>query len=193
MKPEHESQLLLLMGPTGVGKTTLMHGLEKLDKRFVYIRPYTTRPLREHESDKISVSDAVFDMLAKEGKLLLVNELYGTRYAPPRVAMDNAFRARCFPMLDWPVDRLSALESALPQKLFRVYVKPPDFETLANRLRGRPDATTRTNAARRELAALERGDFAGLIDLDVINSDGGSDATTRFIYEAYLGARRISR
>ncbi|HBD04983.1 TPA: hypothetical protein DCZ32_00830, partial [Candidatus Uhrbacteria bacterium] len=55
------SKLLLLLGPSGVGKSAIIDELSKLDSRFVYISPYMTRPLRQGERNKIAVSDEQMD------------------------------------------------------------------------------------------------------------------------------------
>ncbi|MBU4010588.1 MAG: guanylate kinase, partial [Proteobacteria bacterium] len=61
------SKFLLLLGVSGVGKSTLIRELKRLDERFIYISPYMTRPLREGESDKIEVSNEEMDLMISKG------------------------------------------------------------------------------------------------------------------------------
>ncbi|MBI2459148.1 MAG: hypothetical protein HYV53_01175 [Parcubacteria group bacterium] len=55
------SKFLLLLGPSGVGKSAIIDELSKFDNRFVYISPYMTRPLRLGEKNKVAVSDEQMD------------------------------------------------------------------------------------------------------------------------------------
>ena len=66
------SKFLLLLGPSGVGKSAIIDELSKLDSRFVYISPYMTRPLRVGERNKVAISDKQMDKMWARGELLSV-------------------------------------------------------------------------------------------------------------------------
>jgi len=67
------TKFLLLLGVSGVGKSTIIEALRKIDNRFVYISPYITRMLRDGEKDKIFVADSAMDETNKRGEFLVVN------------------------------------------------------------------------------------------------------------------------
>ena len=184
------SKLLLLLGPTGVGKTTVLVALKKKDERFVYASPFITRPLRQGETDKIAVSEAKLEELWREGQLLAVNELYGVRYGTPRGVIERALSSELFPVLDWPISRLSVMESAFPNRLFRVYIEPRSPQELEDRLTARGDdrSAQRLAAALDELRALSAGDYDTLIDYRVVNETGRTQETANSIYQNYLNA-----
>lgn len=183
------SKFLLLLGVSGVGKSTIIHELRKLDPRFVYISPFMTRELRSGETDKIPTTDAQMDEMERQGKLLVVNELYGIRYATPWEPIEQAFTREQFPLLDWPIDRLHIMRHAFPGKLFTVYVEPPNAETLRRRLAdGRDPKEKRMDAATAELATLARGTYDDLIDHRVVNSDGEAASVAYVIYHEYIRA-----
>lgn len=189
------TKFLLLLGPSGVGKTTVMQKLREMDARFVYISPYITRKLRTGEFDKVYVSHKKLDTLVADGKILVVNELYGVRYATPKEKIKRAFSAGKFPLLDWPIDRLDVMQMHFPDRLFRVYIRPPSLAVLRERL-GQDDRDTnqeRLKAATAELKRLRNGEYDHLIDYCVANPTGGSDAVAEAIYERYLAATDKSR
>ncbi len=176
------TKLLLLLGPSGVGKTTIVRALEALDERFVYVTPLTTRPLRPGETDKISVSVDELEELSRANKLVAVNELYGAKYGTLRGPIERALRVCRFPLLDWPIASVSGIQQALPQRLHRVYIEPPSLDALWHRLQdGRDPSGDRFARAESELAAFARGEYRNLIDHCVVNHDGEAEATANGI------------
>ncbi len=182
-------KFLLLLGPSGVGKSSIIQRLRQMDERFVYISPYITRRLRKGETDKIPVSEKKLDKLVRNGRILVVNELYGIRYATPSEPIEQAFAKERFPLLDWPIDRLGVMEVRFPQRLFRVYVEV-DTKTLRERLQAdaRDPTQSRLKAGLAELRRLARGKHDQLIDLRIANPDGEIDAVAKKIYQKYLKA-----
>lgn len=184
MKP---TKLLLLMGPTGCGKTTMARCLEDLDNRFKYIYSFTTRALREGEKDRVSVTDDEMTDLWSKHKLVVVNNLYGAKYGTPRAPIESAFETGCFPVIDWPIQRLHAMEE-FSDRLLRVYLKPPSVRVLADRLKERSDQEERLRFAETELRELEQGSFDKMIDLLVTNETGRCKELARTIHEYYMKA-----
>src|SRR3990172_3957019 len=82
--PRGITKIMAVAGPSGVGKTSLVRALIAIDRRFRYIQPYTTRALRVGETEKIHVSREDLAHLRHQGKLLMVNQLYGALYGTPR-------------------------------------------------------------------------------------------------------------
>src|SRR5438128_2145060 len=65
-------KLVLLMGPSGVGKSVILKKLRAKHSEFHFPRSATTRARREREGDDLYhfVTDAEFDRLLKENKVL---------------------------------------------------------------------------------------------------------------------------
>lgn len=183
------SKFLLILGVSGVGKSTVIKELQKLDRRIVYISPLMTRVLRPGEEEKMSISNEELDTMKRNGRLLAVNELYGVRYATPREPVEQAFRDEKIPVLDWPIEHLSVMQEALPGRIFTVYMEPPNLDVLRLRLAdGRDPNKKRLNAAAAELATLAAGSYDSLIDYRTVNQDGEASIVAQTIYQTYLQA-----
>jgi len=183
------SKFLLLLGPSGVGKSAIIDELLKLDSRFGYISPYMTRPLRPGERNKIAVSNEQIDEMWRRGELLVINELYGgIRYGTPRLPIAEALATGNFPVLDWPIDRLEVMAQAFPGQLFTVYISPPSIDVLRQRLAkdGRDADGTRLVGATEELQRFWSARYAGAYDYEIISEDGRVAEIAETIYSNYL-------
>lgn len=184
-------KFLLLLGPSGCGKSTIIRKLREMDTRYTYISPYITRPLREGEADKVSISDAEMDGMRARGELLVINTIYGIRYATPRTPITSAFASRRFPVLDWPVHRLSIMSDAFGyDQIYVVYVAPPSLDELHRRLQldGRDADGKRFEAGRQEWFQYEAGEFDDLINLRVTSEANRIEALATTIHANYLQA-----
>ena len=182
------SKFLLLLGPSGVGKSMIIKELIKLDERFIYISPYITRPLRDGEKDKISVSDLEIDDMQSRGELLVINPLYGVRYATPRTPIVKALSEGFFPVLDWPINRIQVMIEVFPKKLYPVYIAPPSIEVLAQRLAkdNRDLDGNRLESARKELEAFWLGKYKDFYNLSVVSENDDISNIASLIYVNYL-------
>lgn len=182
------TKFLLLLGPSGVGKSTIIHQLQELDDRFIYISPYITRPLRVGEQDKISITDKVMNKISERGEFLTINELFGIRYATPKLPIIKALRQKRFPVLDWPVNKMDIMHTTFSQKLFAVYIAPPSFKELRERISkdGRDVNGSRFKNARKELQNYWAGKYGNLFDLEVVNNTGKIVEVSKKIYRNYL-------
>lgn len=182
------SKFLLLLGPSGVGKSSIIEELTRLDSRFIYISPFMTRPLREREKNKISISGEEMDEMSGQGEFFVINELYGVRYATPRQPIEQALKDNNFPVLDWPISKVSVMTEAFPSQLYIVYISPPSIEALRQRL-ARDDRDTdghRLRSARQELEALESSGHLGIYDLEIISEENQVLKVAQTIYANYL-------
>lgn len=185
-----QSKFLLLLGPSGVGKSTIIRHLKAFDRRFEYVTPMTTRQLREGEKDKVHIPLEEMRQLEAEGRLLTINNIYGTYYATPKSIIDTALDEERFPVLDWPVQKMEIMRTTYPDQLFVVYVAPENTDELLRRLAldNRDTNGQRYALGKDELEHLHAGDYNSFIDLHVVNAQGHSEAVARTIYEAYCSA-----
>jgi len=182
------SKFLLLLGPSGVGKSAIIDELSKLDSNFVYISPYMTRPPRQGERNKISISDEQMDEMSERGELLAINQLYGIRYATPRLPILQALADGKFPVLDWPISRIQIMIQAFPNQLYSVYLSPPSIEALHQRLAkdGRDADGSRLQSAREELEAYWSSQYLGMYNFEIVTEENQTPQVAKAIYGNYL-------
>ena len=78
--------LVLVVGPSGVGKDTLIagarHALDN-DKRFVFVRRIVTRPVDAELEDHDSMDPETFRLMDEAGRVALSWDAHNLRYALP--------------------------------------------------------------------------------------------------------------
>ena len=71
--------------------------------------------------------------MQKVGAILFCTEIYGTIYGTPRYPIEAALQKGCFPVLEWPVENINAMQRLIA-KIFTVYLKPPSLHEWMRRL-----------------------------------------------------------
>src|SRR5690348_10034143 len=85
--------LLVLSGPSGVGKDTIIERMRERNLPFYYTVTATTRPQREtevHGVHYLFVSEDEFNEMLKQGELLENATVYGKSYGIPRAGVRAA-------------------------------------------------------------------------------------------------------
>jgi guanylate kinase len=179
---------LLLCGPSGVGKSTIIRHLKEIDKRFIYISPDTTRELRENEIDKFHVTKDLLEKNQKAGLYAHVNKLWDSdiSYATPVKPIIKALKDGNFPVLDWPVAMVESMSSLFP--VFVAYVAPPSEAELKNRIGkdNRDVGGSRALSGLSELKELREGKYCSVINSLHFNENNESVRVAKEIYDAYL-------
>ncbi|MDE1865359.1 MAG: hypothetical protein KGH94_01825 [Candidatus Micrarchaeota archaeon] len=168
------AKFLVIMGPSGVGKSTVMQRLSELDARFVKVKNHVTRPLRPGETERVSMPLSKLKEMRERGEVTQINHIYGDYYAAlPKKMINEAMRAGMFPMVDYKIPFLAELKVEFPGKIFSVYLLPPNFSIIRSRLMkaGRQVEKNRIEEDEREASSLDSR-YAGLIDLRLVNEEG---------------------
>lgn len=134
--------MLLISGPSGCGKSTLCRRLVE-DPRVVFSISATTRTKREGEVDGRDyhfLSKEEFAARIERGEFVEHAEVYGNMYGTLRADMNAALEAGQVFLVE--IDVQGALQlMALDVPGIYVFVAPPSFEVLRQRLEGRGSET----------------------------------------------------
>ncbi len=167
-------RLIVLAGPSGVGKSSVVARLRaELPDLFFSVSATTRapRPGETHGRDYRFVTPAEFDALIERGELLEWAEIHGglQRSGTPREPVERELASGRPVLVEVDLQGARAIKAALPEAV-TVFLDPPSFDELARRLAARgteSDAqlARRLETARAELAA--RSEF----DKSVVNDD----------------------
>jgi len=164
--------LLVLSGPSGVGKDAMLQRVLPRMSRLRRSISVTTRPARPGEqegSEYFFRSDQEFDRMLAAGELLESAQYLDYRYGTPRAWVEEQLRGGADVVLE--IDVQGALQvRRLHADAVLVFAVPPNWEALAERLARRQTETAadlekRLQAARRELKMLDRYDYV------IVNDD----------------------
>lgn len=167
------TRLVVLAGPTAVGKGTLVRALRERNPEVWVSVSATTRPPRPGEVDGVHyhfVTDDDFDRMVEDGELLEWATVHGVhRYGTPRGPVEERLAAGTPALLEIDLQGARQVKQAMPNALF-VFVLPPTWDELVKRLEGRgtEDAVERQRrlaTARDELAASDE------FDVHIVNDD----------------------
>jgi guanylate kinase len=155
--------VLVITGPSGVGKGTLIRALRERSPGLELSVSATTRRPRPGEQAGVDyhfLSDEEFDRRLEEGEFLEHAQYAGNRYGTLRSELERARDAGARALvLEIEVQGARQVREALPEAV-QVFIAPPSEEALRTRLVGRgaddPDQIERRLAvAREELAARD--------------------------------------
>ncbi|KAM3355572.1 guanylate kinase 2 [Capsicum galapagoense] len=167
---------IVISGPSGVGKGTLISGLMKeFPSMFGFSVSHTTRTPREKEQNGFHYhfSDrSVMEREIKDGKFLEFASVHGNLYGTSVEAVEVVADAgrRC--ILDIDVQGARSVKARSLDAIF-IFISPPSFEELEKRLRARATETEEQIQKRLQnaRAELEQGKSSGLFDHNLVNDD----------------------
>ena len=165
--------LVVISGPSGVGKDSVIDELRKRDGPWHFTVTATTRSPRPGEidgEDYIFLDTETFLEMRETGQLLESAEYAGRWYGVPRSQVAAALERGKDVFLKIEVQGAETIKAMAPEAVL-IFLAPASFEELAGRLGQRrteaPEETARRlDIARRELAQMDRYDYR------VINRDG---------------------
>ena len=195
--PPSRPFIVVLSGPSGVGKTVLCRRLLELDQRLVLSISATTRAPRGHERDGVDYyfwSESDFRSAVDRGHFLEWAAVHGHLYGTPRAALERELNQERYPLLDVDVQGGRSVKALVPDAVL-ILVAPPSREALEARLRGRKTDSEaviqeRLAGASRELGEWERYDY--LVVNDVLD-EAVKQAAAIIAAERLRVARRLSR
>ena len=180
------AMLVIVSGPSGVGKDTVIEALRGLPDGASrhYVVTCTTRPRRPYEIEGVHyqfLDPDAFQQLRASGGLLEANDVHGHWYGTPRRQVRRALRLGRDAILKIDVQGAAEVKQKVPDALL-VFLVPPSLEDLFGRLQARATETADQLDLRQRNAALE---LARQKDYDyvVVNETGQVDRTAARVDE----------
>jgi guanylate kinase len=167
--------LVVISGPSGVGKDTLIERLRELDPRLQYSISYTTRKPRPGEKDGVSyffVSRQNFEELVAQGFFLEHAVYNGNYYGTPAAAVEEARAAGRDILLKIEVQGAAQVRKRAPDGVF-IFIAPPSKEELVRRQELREGAVPDDDMVERLKIAETEMKHASEYDHVVVNDDLG--------------------
>lgn len=182
-----KGKVIILVAPSGGGKTTLARRLFKDFEQLKFSVSATTRPPREGEEDGkhyYFLTDADFDQKIKTGEFLEWEEFYGgKKYGTLRSEVDKKLKSGYFVLLDIEVKGAVNIKDIYGDESLSLFIQPPSIDILKQRLLDRGTEDDETLALRLERAKKELT-YADQFDQVIINDD--LDAAYAQVKEAVL-------
>jgi guanylate kinase len=162
--------LIILSGPSGVGKDSVLNQLKVSNSNLRFITTLTTRKRRPQEKDGVDyrfVSRDEFQQLLDKGELLESANVYGNWYGVPKQPIRDAFKEGKDIIVKVDVQGAATIKKIVPDAVF-IFLLPPEIEELGNRLRQRYTETPSEMATRLETACKEMENVI-CFDYSVVN------------------------
>lgn len=172
MKLNQNGLLIVLSGPSGVGKGTVRKALfESEGHNFTYSISMTTRAPRDGEvdgEDYYFVTREEFEKRIREGKFLEYAEFVGNYYGTPIDKVEENIAAGKEVVLEIEVEGARQVKQKMSDAVF-IFIAPPSFGALHDRLRRRGTEAIevineRLAKARRELRLMNDYDYIVIND-----------------------------
>jgi guanylate kinase len=174
--PEQTALLVVISGPSGVGKDSVLRGLRERGLPFRFVPTMNTRPRRSDEVDGVDyhfVSTEQFVTLLEQGELLEHAVVYGDYKGIPKKPIREALQSGQDVVLRVDVQGAATLKRLVPEAVF-IFLTACNEEELVARLQNRktesPDSLRiRIATAREELKRMDEFDYV------VVNHDDRLD------------------
>ncbi len=171
-KHKFRGKLIVLTGPSGVGKGTLVQILLQRHPEIYLSISATTRSPRPGETygeHYYFISRTDFEKMISDRHLLEWAEFAGNYYGTPRLPVEQQIAEGKTVLLEVELDGANQISSSCPDAL-RIFILPPSFSALEQRLRDRATDSSSAINSRLKRAQIEIAS-AGEFDVQITNDD----------------------
>ena len=181
--PERSALLIIVSGPSGVGKDAALKRMRELNCPFHFLVTCTTRPQRADEVDGKDyhfITPEQFAAMEARGEFLERAVVYGYDYGNSKQEVRDVLARGRDVIMRIDVQGAATIKRLVPEAVF-VFLMPPSIESLEARLRKRrtePEEylKIRLHAARLEMNEVEKFDYV------IVNEDDALAETADLIY-----------
>lgn len=183
--------LIVLTGPSGVGKGTVVQRLLKQIPKLTKSVSVTTRDMRPNEKNGVDYffhTDREFKEMIKQNKFLEWAEFAGHLYGTPHTWVMQELSLGNDVILEIEVKGAKQIRDQFSAAIL-IFLSPPTFEELKSRLKGRATETAIKMALRLAKARQELRE-KGLFEYEVVN-DNVDEAVANLAHIVYAERNRI--
>jgi len=153
----HDPLLVVISGPSGVGKDAVLIKMRELKRPFYYVVTATTRSCRPGERDDIDyhfLAQEEFQRMIYAGQFLEWAKVYGNYYGVPRNEITQGLSRGMDVMLKVDIQGAATIKKILPQAVF-IFLMPHSMRDLERRLKQRRSESSAELALRLAQAGKE--------------------------------------
>jgi guanylate kinase len=168
-----KNNIFIISAPSGAGKSTLIQLLIEQNHKLTFSVSHTTRPPRSGEADGVDyyfVQEEQFRRMIEKGELLEWAQVHDYLYGTSRLMLEKAAKSGTDLILDIDVQGAMQVKKLIPDAI-SIFILPPSFESLRDRLLHRRKDTDqqiarRIENAKREISHCKEYDYI-IINRDV--------------------------
>jgi guanylate kinase len=181
--PDRPPLLVIVSGPSGVGKDAALKRMQQLRHQFHFLVTNTTRPPRGDEIDGVDyhfITKEKFAQIEQRGDFLEHAVVYGFDYGNSRSEVRAALARGQDVIMRIDVQGAASIRRILPDAIF-IMLLPPSMDALEARIRKRRSDPEEYLQIRLHAARLEMNE-AKNFDYVIVNEDNALDETADLIY-----------
>ena len=172
MPAEQPGKLIVITGPSGVGKGTIVNLLLQRHSQLRVSVSATTRPPRPDETDGVDyyfLSKKDFETAILNQELLEWAEYAGNYYGTPKEKVIEQIKLGNYIILEIELAGARAIANIFPEAL-RIFILPPSIEELEQRIRDR-GSNSEDSIVKRLKIAKEEIEASGEFDEQIVNDE----------------------
>lgn len=161
-----QTKLFILIGPSGVGKSTLAQKLTQQGVSLESLVTHTTRSMRPgevHAKDYFFISNDDFNRKKANNEFILPVSHYGNQYGTCKIYLKSKLQNNCNLICALTSDVAKQMNNIVDGNVVTIFISPPSIADLKNRLLYRKTETEESLQKRLNSAHLE------LLDQDSFN------------------------
>ena len=174
MNPEFNPRVFVISGPSGTGKSTIIHGAMERVAELRLSVSFTTRSPRPGEKDGKDyyfIEQETFEKKIEAGDFLEWARVFDNCYGTSATEVSRILAEGRHALLDVDVQGAKSIK-AIAQGVTYFFIMPPSMEELATRLRNRGTESEESLGKRLAKAEFEAS-HAPMYDYTIVNDDAG--------------------